>query len=173
MQTLPDLHAGKLYLALVSRPLRRRIANAAIAHLALRGAVRVLDGGNHFDAHGIARALRLKTYRLTATLEHIQVSRAFTCYQVITLLSETPLTATPTLALDLLTTFYDQSVPRPERRRLLEICLQELMRLCQRAVVLVTALPGQDDPLLERLEVTADQTLRFELEEPQAPLRLF
>lgn len=192
MQTLPDLYPGKLYLALVARPLRRPIANTAIARLALRGPVRVLDGGNRFDAHGVSRALRLRTHRLKAALERIQLSRAFTCYQMLTLLSEAPPAAAPTLALDLLATFYDESVSLPERLRLLEACLQELRRLSRRAVVLaivspsrrdivpssgwdMVALnpPGQEDPLLERLESAADQMMRFELEEPKLPLRLF
>jgi hypothetical protein len=176
MQTLPDLYPGKLYLVQVTRPLRRHIINATIARLALRGTLRVLDGGNRFDAHGIARALRLHTHHLKAALERIQVRRAFTCYQVITLLADTPLSTTPTLVLDMLTTFYDENVSLPERQRLLEICLGELVRLRQRAVVLVTAaatIDGQDDPLLERLEIAADQMMRFELEEPRAPLRLF
>jgi hypothetical protein len=176
MNTLPDLYPRQLHLMLVPLPLRRQIANAAIARLALRGPVRVLDGGNHFDAHGIARALRSKTHHLQPALQRIQVARAFTCYQVITLLQETPSSATPTLVLDLLTTFYDENVPMPERLRLLQECLEQLQRLSRLATVVITVVPqpkAEADELIDRLEASAGQTWRFELEQPKPPLRLF
>jgi hypothetical protein len=176
MNKLPEICSNELHLILLPRPMRRQVANTLIARLALRGAVRVLDGGNHFDAHGIARALRSETHHLKTALERVQVARAFTCYQVISLLSESPLTNAPTLALDLLTTFYDESVPLPERLRLVEESLVQLQRLCQRAPIVVTSLPQPPDggeQLLDCLETGADQVWRFELEQPEPALRLF
>jgi hypothetical protein len=48
----------------------------------------------------------------------VRLSRAFTCYQMLALLAETPAGGPPTLVLDLLDTFYDESVPLHESRRL-------------------------------------------------------
>jgi hypothetical protein len=61
------------------------------ARLALRGELRVLDGGNSFNAYTVARNLgRLVGgggSALEEALQRIQVARAFTCYQVLTLLN--------------------------------------------------------------------------------------
>ncbi len=48
------------------------------AQLAVQGAVRVLDGGNVFQAFPIARLVRSRTADLDAALDRIQVARAFT-----------------------------------------------------------------------------------------------
>src|SRR5512137_642239 len=58
----------------------------AIARLGEGGPVRVLDGGNRFNAYVVARAARGRP----EVLNRITVSRAFTCYQVLSLLESTP-----------------------------------------------------------------------------------
>jgi len=185
MNQLPDIYPGEFYLLLTPRPpqncqstnawLRRQAANQITARLAMRGAVRVLDGGNRFDAYGLARALREKTHHLKTALQRVQVARAFTCYQMVTLLCETPASTTPTLVLELLTTFYDESLPLDERTRLLRESLVQLQRLRQRAPVVVTcsSRTGQSDPLLKQLEAAAGYIWHFEFSPPKPPLRLF
>ncbi len=123
-----------------------------IARLALRESpatclVRVLDGGNHFNAYTVARSIRRRTADLTETplenaLRRIHLSRAFTCYQMVTLLQETPLDGTPTCLLDLLSTFYDEAVRLEESRRLLQICLNAIERLSSQAPVIVNVWPA-------------------------------
>jgi hypothetical protein len=112
----------------------------AIARLGEGGPVRVLDGGNRFNAYVVARAARGRP----EVLNRITVSRAFTCYQVLSLLESTPTlqaasdppirnTNRPAplrlVALDLLNTFYDESVQAGERMRLLQACILHLERL--------------------------------------------
>jgi hypothetical protein len=160
-----QLHPGQLYLILAPRSAGRKLANAFIARLALAGEVRVLDGGNLFDFHTIARSVRRETYELEAALERICVARAFTCYQMVALLVQTPTSQAPTLVLDLLSTFYDENVPLLERLRLLEQSLAQLRRLSQPAPVVVSAAGSPADPsgeLLARLETEADHVLRLE-----------
>jgi hypothetical protein len=89
------------------------------ARLALNGSVRVLDGGNRFNVYPVAQAVRRITPRLEETLSHISLSRAFTCYQMLTLLEETTAQPVATLVLDLLSTFLDENVTLVESRRLL------------------------------------------------------
>ena len=147
-----------------------------VAHLASRGPLRVLDGGNFFDLRAISRALRRQTEDLTAALERIQLARAFTCYQMATLLKETPVQPVPTLVLDLLSTFYDESVPASESLRLLETCLQHLQRLNQLAPVAVSARPAPTDSrpeLLQSLRAAAGQVWMLEPHLPPPPPRLF
>jgi hypothetical protein len=99
----------------------------AIARLGEGTQVRVLDGGNRFNAYTVARLVRGRP----EVLEHITVARAFTCYQVLALLESTPATACACVVLDLLNTFYDESVQAGERKRLLRACLAQLERLGQ------------------------------------------
>lgn len=109
------------------------------ARLAARGPLRVLDGGNRFNVYPVARSLRLLSADSAAALDRIQLARAFTCYQMLTLLGETPPVECPTLVLDFLATFYDENVPLQESARLLNLSLAELRRLSQGAPVVVSA----------------------------------
>jgi len=120
------------------------------ARLALQGPLRVLDGGNCINIYPLARALRRQTARLEPALRNVHLARAFTCYQMLALLRDAPAGSTPTLVLDLLCTFYDDSVPLPEARRLLGAVLVEVERLGRGgAVVISTRPPAQAGP--ERL----------------------
>ena len=114
-------------LVLVAAPRAARLQMLALAaRLALAGPLRVLDGGNSFDAFAVARHLRGHTPRVEPVLDRIRIQRAFTCYQLLTLLNETPPAPEPTLVLDMLATFQDESVYLAERRRLLGECALRL-----------------------------------------------
>jgi hypothetical protein len=99
--------------------------------------VRVLDGGNRFNAYTLARAARGRQ----EVLNRITVARAFTCYQVLTLLESTPASDGPFVILDLLRTFYDESVQAGERQRLLRACIAQMQRLEQASGGLVSVHP--------------------------------
>jgi hypothetical protein len=176
VNTLPDLIPKHLSLLILDER-SRRLLPALIARLALRAPLRVLDGGNCFPAYPVAREIRRQTPDLDATLERIQVARAFTCYQALALLEETPANSTQVLILSLLSTFYDESVRIAERKRLLNRCTQEIRRLCRQAPVgvIVPLRPAQpnDPDLLQILERLADGVWRFEDERPLPPPRLF
>jgi hypothetical protein len=211
LETLPALQAdvGRLYLLIASPPAVDRLMDALAVRLALAGEdqtsqvgrlrpletgeippridpyLYLLDGGNRFDLHAIARGLaaspRFGNLReapgseyVEAILQRLQVARAFTCYQVEALLAAAagnPGAAprsTPVLAPRLLTTFADGllsdgDAPLPERLRLLERCIAHLKRLARRSPVLVSAVPPsspQAAGLLARLETAADQVWR-------------
>ncbi|MCP4418015.1 MAG: hypothetical protein GY805_15440, partial [Chloroflexi bacterium] len=106
MSLLPELATGELGLVIGSHAERMQMLELS-AVLALRGSVRVLDGGNSYDALYVARYIRRHTVRLDEALKRISVARAFTCYQMVTLLQQTAVFPSPTLVLDLLTTFGD------------------------------------------------------------------
>jgi hypothetical protein len=149
------------------------------ARLALASSLRVLDCGNCFNVYTVTQALHQHTMDTTAALQRIRVARAFTCYQAIALLESTPQDATPTLVLDLLATFLDESVSLGERRRLLDRCVADLRRLSRQGGVLVSIHPkraAQESGaggLFEALEDAADQVWRFEAPAPPQILRLF
>jgi hypothetical protein len=160
-RALPDLFSGKIVLLLGAHAAQGAMIELA-AELARRGPLRVLDGGNRFNTYPLARALRRHTVDIDACLERIQLSRAFTCYQMEAMLAATPAQAVPTLALDLLATFTDENVPLAERERLLQLCAGGLRRLSRLGPVAVSARPegsAQSDlgRLLETLRDAADQ----------------
>jgi hypothetical protein len=151
-----------------------------VARLACRGALRLLDGGNRFDVYrcnlAIGHALGGQTAELPLVLERIRLSRAFTCYQLVALLKETPTQAVPTLVLDLLSTFYDENVSTEESLRLLRVCLTHLRRLNRLAPVAISARPGPLETRPELLEILLDaagQVWRLEPDLPKPPPQLF
>ena len=161
MQQLPDAASRKIVL-LIGRRAERETLLDFTAVLALRGPVRVLDAGNCFDPYHVSRAIRRQTAQLDQALARISVARAFTCYQVITLLQETPSTPMPHLIFDLLATFYDQAVTYTESYRLLQMAVGHLFRLRRQAPVIVSARPvpkGGQPGLLEFLQRAADLVL--------------
>lgn len=148
MSLLPELSTavatevatGELGLVIGPRAERMQMLELS-AILALRGRVRVLDGGNSYNALYVARYIRRHAVQLNETLNRIQVARAFTCYQMVTLLQETAVSCTPTLVLDLLATFGDESIDLNESVRLLRLAIVQLQRLCQLAPVVASIRP--------------------------------
>lgn len=149
------------------------------ARLSLLGPLRVMDGGNRFNAYRVARALRgLERGSMSRALARISLARAFTCYQMASMLEQAPAAPVPMLVIDFLDTFYDQSVPLVERRRLLGRCLERLQDLSLRAAVVISLRPPrppQTDPtgLQQAVQAAADQVWFQEELQPVAPLRLF
>ena len=165
MQNLPALPTLGLTLIAGPRGLRRALITRLSVHLALLGGLRVLDGGNSFDGLKLARELRRQTRAYHAALDRVRVSRAFTCYQMGALLSDTQPDRSPTLVLDLLATFYDENVALSDRATLLNGVLACLVRLSRAAPLFVSAAP-QDDFFFKALENRTDQQWYFELPRP-------
>jgi hypothetical protein len=136
MDELTDIRPGKWTLLVLARGMHAPLLTH-LHRLAERGPLTVLDGGNRFNAYLVARGARGRA----DLLERITVSRAFTCYQMLSLLETTTSLSRPVLVLDMLNTFYDESVRAHERRRLLTGCIAHLDRLSQPAGGAVTVHP--------------------------------
>jgi hypothetical protein len=136
MDELTDIRPGKWTLLVLARGMHAPLLSN-LHRLAERSPLTVLDGGNRFNAYLVARGARGQA----ELLERITVSRAFTCYQMLSLLESTLSLPRPILVLDMLNTFYDESVRVHERRRLLEGCIAHLDRLSQPAGGAVTVHP--------------------------------
>jgi len=182
LNILPDLYSRKMVVILGPHAAQDAMIELA-AGLARRGPLRVMDGGNQFNAYRLARTLRRRTVEIHAALDRVSLSRAFTCYQMETMLATSPAQPSPVLVFDLLATFYDENVSMPERRRLLSQGVRHLRRLSRLAPIAVGARPAlaaaRDAPervqLLEILQESADQV--WEQTAPGLPappqLRLF
>ena len=163
MSLLPTLNPGQIGLVIGPRAERTMMLELS-AQLALRGPARVLDGGNSYNALYVSRYIRRHTVQLNETLNRITVARAFTCYQVVTLLAETAASPHPTLILDLLATFYDESVEVREAHRLLRQVVIHLHRLRRLAPVIISLRPAsphqpERGSLSQPLEKLADYLL--------------
>lgn len=143
--------------------------------LCLRGPLLLLDGGNRANLHPLIRQIRPRTTDPAAALQHITLARAFTCHQVLALVEQARQEAQPgqpVLVLDLLSTFYDESVRLSESARLLRQSLAALSHISRRAPVLISArrpLPAaQNRNLL--LELLLDEAAQvWEEAPPPAP----
>mgnify|MGYP006293669985 CR=1 FL=1 len=160
-ELLSTLTSGRM-VVFCGRHAAREQATAAIAGLALRGPVIVLDSGNRFQPYRVARILRHETKQVEEIAQRLIVRRAFTCYQTMALLEGTPASAHPYVVLDLLSSFYDEGVRLQECARLLDACLRQLERLKARAPVMLTLAPPRLEErafLLEEVFAAADRVL--------------
>ncbi|MEK6255908.1 MAG: hypothetical protein N2C13_01150 [Chloroflexota bacterium] len=121
-----------------------------IIEQALLGPVRVLIGGNRFDLYSIAYALAVQVgdgfYHILEN--HITLSRAEICPQMVELLANTETKPVTTLVSDLLTPFYEEGFPDSEVDNLLFESILELRRMSTQATVIVSA---HSEPHRERL----------------------
>ncbi|MCB2202890.1 hypothetical protein KQH56_02670 [bacterium] len=141
-----------------------------LATLALHGRVIVVDGGNLFDGYGLARALRKYTPNVETLLKNVQLSRSFTCYQMLALLKDFPVDGTPVIILDLLATFLDESVALTRRRSLLIDSLDQLGKISAHSPValwvrLRSTPTGDDEALLPLVRAIAENY--WKVVEPQ------
>jgi hypothetical protein len=173
MNTLPDLSPGKLILLAAPRSTAKALLQEVIVRLAGSGPVRMIVGNNQFDGYSIARMLRRRSRAMNGHLERIQLTRAFTCYQMATLLRETPNAPIPTMVVGLLATFYDENVPEFESLRVLRECIWELNRLGRSAPLIVSAEPlPQREALFDAVRDAADVTLMPAPEQGGTPAQL-
>lgn len=189
-ETLLAPHAGS---GLIDELLQPRIALfwgaqaptrtllTALTALAAGGReARVFDGGNCFDGYFVARLARRLSPQPYAVLHRIRLSRAFTCFQLAELIENASESPDPVFVLDLLATFYDESVPLRDSDRLLAGTLTHLKRLAAAGPVIVgarepQALVKERWALLERVQAAADAAwmLRAPLPPEEIQPRLF
>jgi hypothetical protein len=152
-----------------------------VALLAARGqAPRLFDGGNRFDGYFVARLVRRLTDRPYAVMSRLRLSRAFTCFQLAELIENTAPDGSPLFVLDLLSTFYDESVPLRDVERLLAETIAHLKGLACSGPVIVgacepQALVKERWALLDQLQLSADSAwmLRAPAEAAVEQPRLF
>jgi len=167
MELITVPHSPTLQLLVAPAAFQRKAAITFIAELAQTNPVRVLDGGNRFDVLGLNRELRRKDLPFYTALERVQVARAFTCYQMTTMLEQPAPGGIPTLVLNLLTTFQDENASLSERLRLLETCLYCLQKTASHSPVLLILHPQPtEEPFLARIRETADRVWVFESHHP-------
>ena len=147
---------------------------ALMADLAQHGTIRVIDGGNLFNVLTLNRAIRRKTNRVEEVLGRTYISRAFTCFQMESMLHSLSDYRCPIFVLDLLYTFYDESVDDEQSRRLLADAIRHLKQASESSPVLVCVFPpakvNKRPFLMEMLLGAANSVWQSETK-PAAPLQ--
>jgi hypothetical protein len=170
MNILPVLKTGKLIILYTSDAAREE-SIALIAELGLRGPITIMDGGNRYKPYQVAMMLRRKTVDIRTAANRLFSRRAFTCYEMNTLLVSTPSLQRPYVILDLLNTFYDDHIPACEVSRLLDSCLEQIERLLMLAPVVVTLAPPLVEErafLITRVCENSDEVLTVDI--PVSPI---
>lgn len=120
--------------------LAARTAAEAVSHGVT---VAVIDAALAFEVTAIAACAQARRVPPERFLRHIFIARAFTCYQVATLLCERldPLLAAQQVGLVILlgpcTTFFDENVPFKEAFLLFQRLLEKLTALCAHGPLLL------------------------------------
>ncbi len=174
---MPVMQSGRLLLVIAPARIAKDLTTDVTSRLAMLGFVDIIDGGNRLEVYSIARAIRRQTKDLVATLKRIRLTRAFTCYQLLALLAQSPTTPSPRIVLDILSTFYDEGVTVSEAYRLLQESVKHLHRLSRSASVIVFAQPSpftqpERALFLEHLQDIAENVLVFKPNETELPQRL-
>jgi hypothetical protein len=157
---------------------QRESLEGSIIQQAICGPVLILDAGNCFNPLRLTRQIRRRTYQIQPVLDRIQVARAFTCFQVVSLLEQTRDPKGPVFILRLLTSFADEMIPVYERLRLLKQVDMHIDRLrrATSVTVMIKNTHFQGDPLLEWLsqfQSRADEVVFPELGIHPLPATLF
>lgn len=139
------------------------------AKAALEGEVVFLDGGNSIDPYGIARICKSRRIDPRLVLSRIHVARAFTAYQLATLVDERlgiavrDSGANTVVVSCLLEMFFDKDIPYRESYQLIKRCLGEVGAVARENGVAAIVTHYSQRPLSRRLtmllESAADVTV--------------
>ncbi len=127
-------------------------------------AVILLDGANRFDPYTVSSLARKASVPPEKLLKSIRIARAFTCYQMATLMGEplisllrregtTELRQGPwVILLGPLATFLDEDVPEREARPLFERSLRKIEGMASKGVPFLLFQSNPSDPSLRKGE---------------------
>jgi hypothetical protein len=169
-------NASRLHLITgAQRPLSGLLQHL-IDHLALRGEVLVIVGGNRYSIEKLPFLLEGQGQQLHTVLERIRLTRAETPYQLLDALQNTLANSCPVVVTDILSTLYDEGIDDTEACRLLKACLRNVGRLAEDAPVLVSAANDPRRPkLFDQLQEMSAEWRHLALDplsrpDPQATL---
>ncbi len=175
---LLSVQSSQRVLLVVTHGRQRTDLTELITRLALHGPFWLIAGGDWLpDQDAVRRSVRRHTLAVRETLEHVILSRPFTCLQLRDQLLNAGALERRMLILDFLHHFYNPDVDRNLRERVLVECCTHLRRLSltRSLIVLVQALSSEDyqrflpilaavaDDVLEAEEVVSDTALQARL----------
>lgn len=176
--TLPDLaltHARLVALAAPEGIAHPRVIQAIACHAARGDHLGLIIGHNRFALYDLTRAAYWHGFDPETVLTQIELSRAFTCYQlhhrIVSLDAQAGRRWSALYVLGLLDTFYDESVPYCEAARLLQELMLHLQKLARLGLPIAITASAPERPGRERLldlVAQADEYVEFR-DEPTSP----
>jgi hypothetical protein len=97
-----------------------------VSAMAIHGPAMVLAGSDWVPGYTMVREIRRQTKNVKQVLERLDLARAFTCYQLLDLLTNQSENAKPLLVMDFLHNFYDSDIPMDVRMRTYKKCVEKL-----------------------------------------------
>jgi hypothetical protein len=172
MNTLPELALHSLQRAVRRGQLRlietegrqSEGVTELFATLAMRGSFQAIAGGEWIPTYALVQSVRRRTTEVQQVLGRVQLTRPFTCYQVLDLLEDIRPEHDPILILDFLHHFYNADIQPFVRRRVLEQCCKHLQRLAllRPLIVLVERLDTDEyRQFFPLVAASADEVLRL------------
>ena len=140
---------GKVYLLHGDRAIFSLSLTRAAAAIARGSSIAVVDGGNRFDAHLIARFAREHRIDPARLLNRIFISRGFTCYQMEQAITNRLPSflksrgASTAMIFNPLETFYDEQAPLREVRHILTRVLASLEQMKRNGISVLLACPDR------------------------------
>jgi hypothetical protein len=126
------------------------VIRSLAAHAARGERLGVLIGHNRFDVYALSRLALEHGLDPRPLLEHIELSRAFTCHQlhrrILTLGAPHIQRWSALYVLGLLDTFYDEDVKPYEARRLLNECLVKLKEIAASGLPVLITVSAPQEP---------------------------
>ena len=121
----------------------------------------LLDGANHFNPYMVSSFARKALIPPERLLRRIRIARAFTCYQMATLMGdrlvslvgaiyESPLQKPWVIILGPIATFLDEDVPEREVRPLFERSLKKMEEMAKEGIPFFLFQPNPPSPPLAR-----------------------
>lgn len=156
-------HAGEIYLIAGHQRSVWPATQVIADFLALLGPLRIILGGNRYTLEYLPMMLSSRVTDIYGVLDHIHISRAETCYQMLDALQRTQPSQEPLLVMEMLDSFYDENLSDSEVKGLLARCISRVRQLSQAAPVFLSADPDRERPeLIQMLLLAATQTMRIQ-----------
>ena len=158
------------------------ISSYLVGWMVARGIdVVVLDGANRFDPYMVSSFARKALIPPERLLKRIRIARAFTCYQMATLIEKlstlfrpneggTPSSKPWAVLLGLITTFLDEDVPEREVKPLFERSLRRVEAMAEEGIPFLffqkpSLFGSKRDYLMKRLSQVSNLVLKVSLED--------
>jgi hypothetical protein len=165
---VPQAHADAIYLFQGDRKVLSAAMQELIDRFAIQDTVQVVVGGNRISFDHLPLILGDQAGRVYEILDHILVSRAESCYQMLDVLAALPPSPAPLVITDMLESFYEDSLTLKEVTQQLQRCLARLGELSKQAPVLLSARSNPARPsLMQLLEQHASSRFYFQPLETQ------
>jgi len=168
---------GKVFLLYGERSIFQLSLQMA-AHAMVQGnPIAVVDGCNRFDVHALSRFARVRKIDPNKFLNHIFISRGFTCYQMEQAITHklpaflATIHSSTALVFGLLDTFYDEQASLREVRQILQRLLGSFQEMKSKGVSLLlvclerTVAPQERNQLFTTLKNGVDRVYKLDTNE--------